>query len=474
MRDKVIPMAGIGISQRFESDEEKLVQSPSDFDKLNHSMGTQGVAMKQLPRADSGKDAWLFLAGCFCIEALVWGFPLSYGIFKDYYANHEPFAAAKPGTAIVGTMSTGLIYLGAPLNFALLQAFPQIRRISSVVGLIITVVALVASSFATEVWHLILTQGMLYAVGTSLLYTPVILYLDEWFVRRKGFAFGVMWAGTGTGGLVVPFLMNWGLQVYGHRTMLRGWAIVLLVSCAPLLYYVKPRLPISSDPASRKIKLGFLRNPTFWLLQTGNVFQGLGYFIPAIFLPSFARSLSLSHLSASLTVSLLNASSVVGQIALGALTDRLHVTSVILISTLGSCLAVLLLWGLAHSMPLLCVFALAYGLFAGGFCATWTGVIREVQRREPKSEMGMMLGCLAAGRGIGNVLCGPISEALVRQGAWAGTKGVVGAYGTAYGGLIVFTGVAVLMGGFGYSARWMPETVRVEKSNWTRRIGDIT
>ena len=26
-----------------------------------------------LPRADGGKDAWLFLAGCFMIEALVWG-----------------------------------------------------------------------------------------------------------------------------------------------------------------------------------------------------------------------------------------------------------------------------------------------------------------------------------------------------------------------------------------------------------------
>ena len=26
-----------------------------------------------LPKTDGGKDAWLFLAGCFCIEALTWG-----------------------------------------------------------------------------------------------------------------------------------------------------------------------------------------------------------------------------------------------------------------------------------------------------------------------------------------------------------------------------------------------------------------
>jgi len=29
-------------------------------------------ASSQYPRADGGKDAWLFLAGCFAVEMLVW------------------------------------------------------------------------------------------------------------------------------------------------------------------------------------------------------------------------------------------------------------------------------------------------------------------------------------------------------------------------------------------------------------------
>lgn len=54
------------------------------------------------------------------------------------------------------------------------------------------ILALVASSFSRRVWHFILTQGVLYAIGGRFLYSPAILYLDEWFVRRKGFAYGVM------------------------------------------------------------------------------------------------------------------------------------------------------------------------------------------------------------------------------------------------------------------------------------------
>jgi len=42
-------------------------------------------------------------------------------------------------------------------------------------------IALVAASFATEVWHLIVTQGFLYAIGGSLLYSPTMFYLDQWF-----------------------------------------------------------------------------------------------------------------------------------------------------------------------------------------------------------------------------------------------------------------------------------------------------
>jgi hypothetical protein len=90
----------------------------------------------------------------------------------------------------------------APVSLYFLEAWPSIRRLSSIFGLFIVLVALVASSFSTQVWHLILTQGILYAIGGSLLYAPTMFYLDEWFILRKGLAFGIMWAGVGVVGLI--------------------------------------------------------------------------------------------------------------------------------------------------------------------------------------------------------------------------------------------------------------------------------
>ena len=71
----------------------------------------------------------------------------------------------------------GIMYLGSPLYFALLQRFPLQRRVCAVAGLVLMAIALVTSSFATRVWHLILTQGVLYAIGGSMLYSRSCFFL---------------------------------------------------------------------------------------------------------------------------------------------------------------------------------------------------------------------------------------------------------------------------------------------------------
>jgi hypothetical protein len=63
------------------------------------------------------------------------------------------------------------MYLGAPFTFAFafLQCYPTHRRHCSVLGLFTITLALIISSFSSRVWHLILTQGVLYALGSSML-----------------------------------------------------------------------------------------------------------------------------------------------------------------------------------------------------------------------------------------------------------------------------------------------------------------
>ena len=107
--------------------------------------------------------------------------------------------------------------------------------------------------------------------------------------------------------------------------------------------------------------------------------ESLGYFIPSIYLPTFARSIGLSPSMGTLLVALVNAASVPSTIILGMLIDRFHVTTVILLSTVGAVISVFLFWGCSDTLPLLIVFSILYGLSAGGFVSTNAGVIKAVK-----------------------------------------------------------------------------------------------
>ena len=82
------------------------------------------------------------------------------------------------------------MYFLAPFVLGICRRFPHRRRLCTFLGLTFLPLTLVASSYAQKVWQLIVTQGILYAVGGCMLYLPTFQYLDEWFVKRKGFALG--------------------------------------------------------------------------------------------------------------------------------------------------------------------------------------------------------------------------------------------------------------------------------------------
>ncbi|KAJ5728736.1 Major facilitator superfamily domain general substrate transporter, partial [Penicillium malachiteum] len=392
------------------------------------------------------------------------GFSTVFGVFQEYYSAHDVLQGNKGDLATVGTTSTGILYLLSPITFTLLTRYPRLQAWCAPTGLIITVVGSLLSSFSTQIWHLIATQGVICALGNGLLFSPSSLYLDQWFLRRKGLAIGIMWAAKSITGVALPFIANASLNKFGSSTTLRAWTVITLITVLLSLPYMKPRIPVSSSASARRLDLSFLRMGTFWVLQAGNIIQSFGYFLPSTYLPTYSTTtVGLPEFMGTLLISIFNATSVFGGIAVGMLCDRINVTNVLLFSSVGSALSVFLFWGLASSsssdsgssqagMGLLTVFSIFYGFFAGGFSSTWSGIITQIKRdSSPSLETGLVFGLLAGGRGIGNVISGPLSSVLISQGA-LGHDGNTG-YDTKYGTLILFTGITALLGAWSWMWR---------------------
>ncbi|KAF5509990.1 Fujikurins efflux protein [Colletotrichum siamense] len=374
---------------------------PSPDSTIGEQETVIGIEQASLPPADRGKQAWLVLAGCSLIQIPVWGYSLAFGVFQEYYGSHpNEIDGDISNIAVIGTTMTGIMYLISPFTFTILSRWPRLRRWFGPLGLILSAAGFLMSSFATKVWQLIATQGVVCALGCGLMFTPTTLYLDEWFIKRKGLAYGVMWAGKSAAGVGIPFAIEALLQRFGPVTTLRAWGVATVLLSAPLIYFLKPRIPLSQSTAVRRISLDFIFLPSFWMLQIGNILQSLGYFLPYTYLTTYAvQQLHVSTTIATALLVLINVTSIPGGIVMGSLGDHLRVTTVILISTIGSALAVFLFWGFSSHTALLAVFSITYGFFAGGFSSTWSGVLSELKAQSPALDTGFIFGLLAGGRG---------------------------------------------------------------------------
>lgn len=56
----------------------------------------------------------------------------------------------------------------------------------------------------------------------------------------------------------------------------------------------------------------------------------------------------------------------------------------------------------------------------------------------------MVIGFLSASRGVGNLISGPLGEALIEEFPWKGQN--IGGWGSGYGPLIVFTDATAAVG----------------------------
>lgn len=382
-----------------------------------------------------------------------------------------------------------MMYLTGFPALLLNRMFPRWARFSPLIGLVTLCAALCASAWATSVTQLILLQGIGYGIGGAIAYTPCTMYIDEWFVKRKGLAYGIMWSGTSLAGVVLPLVLERLLESYGYQWTVIIWAAALFAITAPLAWYIKPRIPPQPVRSLRSFNLRFALSRRFLLYQLSNTIEAVGFYVPGIYVPIFAgKVLGASEFKSSLCILVLNTSAVVGCICIGWLIDRFHVTTCVMVSTIGATLGTFLLWGCASSLPVLYVYCVSYGLSAGSYSTTWTGVMREISGKDklkaPSTEssdpeeapMGsttttsntshgaadddgnsgsvdpvMVFVLLAAGRGVGNIIAGPMSQAMYSARLWKGDFGL--AYGSGFGSLIAFTGVTALGSGICFLGR---------------------
>src|ERR1700709_2055586 len=101
---------------------------------------------------------------------------------------------------------------------------------------------LLLAPLTTQPWHLYVTIGVLVGGGSVCLgYTGQSLFLPNWFVRPRGLAIGIAFAGVGIGSIIMLPWVQLMIERTGWRTAGSAMGILVVAALAPINLLLRKR-----------------------------------------------------------------------------------------------------------------------------------------------------------------------------------------------------------------------------------------
>ncbi|MBR0799288.1 MFS transporter [Bradyrhizobium jicamae] len=294
-------------------------------------------------------------------------------------------------------------------------------------GVVLMASGLLLAPLTSQPWHLYLTIGVLVGAGSVCLgYSGQSLFVPNWFLRSRGLALGLAFAGVGVGSVtLLPWVQHM-IEQTGWRTACTAMGIVVLVVLAPinLLLHERPEdiglrpdgdaAPTSATAAKAASNVvdpvwagtdwtlqRALRTARFWWIALG-YFCGLYiWYAVQVHQTKFLLDIGFSSSVGVWTLGIVSLLGIPGQIWLGHLSDRIGREWVWAISCVGFaiCFAALVALKYWPVMPLVYLMVFTQGALGYGLTSVMGPVVLEIfQGKHYGSIFGtVMLAALAGG-----------------------------------------------------------------------------
>ncbi|XP_070533810.1 monocarboxylate transporter 13-like [Ptychodera flava] len=170
-----------------------------------------GEISRQKP--PDGGWGWLIVLATFIIAALGAGNIYAVGVL--FVAFLDAFGRSKADTSWIGSIFGFCFCMSTTVGIALARKRGH-RTIIMISGFMASC-GVLASSFATELYHLYITYGIVTGTSLGLTYTVSIEMVSIYFKERLTIALGLALAGVGAGQLALSLLTQFLVETYGWR-----------------------------------------------------------------------------------------------------------------------------------------------------------------------------------------------------------------------------------------------------------------
>lgn len=165
--------------------------------------------------------------------------------------------------------------------------------------------AFIGASFTTQIWHLILSQGIAFGAGMGFLFTGSVGLIPQWFTRKRSLANSIGSAGSGFGGLTYSLAANAMIHHLGLAWAFRILAILAFVVNGVCSFLARDRNR-EVGAVHQAFHGALMRNWGFYLFLAWSFFSILGYIIVVFSLASYASAVGFTSAQGSILAAVLN------------------------------------------------------------------------------------------------------------------------------------------------------------------------
>jgi MFS family permease len=240
---------------------------------------------QHLKPLETGLLAWSQVLAGALGNCMSWGNPATFGVYQLHY--QETLHLPSSQISWIGSIQVFLTFLLCAVAGRLADAGHT--RATVCTGTLLSVLGILATSFATEYWHIFLAQGVCTGLGLGLLFMPCVSVISSYFYRRRPFALALAATGSGFGSVAFPALVQYLTPRIGFPWAVRCHALLALLIAGSECLLLRPRL------AGRKkgplFEWDAFMEPTYFLFAVGTFLffwvLYFGYFYVRHPFPSF-------------------------------------------------------------------------------------------------------------------------------------------------------------------------------------------
>ena len=202
----------------------KQIESLVEFVYQQDNQSNNGKPGRRKAMMDEGW-AWMVCLACLVGNLTNASMSLSFGVILPSLKQH--YGQGTGLIAFVGSILNGIVLISMPMAAVATRLFGL--RTVYIVGSVLSATAVLVSTFSPNISMMIVTYGILNAVGLGLVSLVTAVACNYYFEKRRALAVGIGKTGISIGSFISPPLSNQILNSYDWKAVLYLYSSVMLL-----------------------------------------------------------------------------------------------------------------------------------------------------------------------------------------------------------------------------------------------------